>query len=167
MSDPAPIAAAPRAKPQPRPEVQAAIASASQATGIDFGYLLGQARLESGLNPTARAGTSSATGLYQFTQGTWLATLDKHGSAHGYGWADAKIEHGKVKDPAARRQILAMRNDPMAASLMAAELASDNRDVLVGVLGREPDAAELYLAHFLGAGGAIKDRPVGCRRLRE
>lgn len=156
MSDPAPFVAVPRTKAAPRPDVQVAIARASQATGIDFGYLLGQARLESGLNPNARARTSSATGLYQFTQGTWLATLDKHGSAHGYGWADAKIEHGKVKDPVARQQILAMRNDPMAASLMAAELASDNRDVLVGVLGREPDAAELYLAHFLGADGASR-----------
>ena len=46
--------------------VRSAIAKASQATGIDFDYLLGQAQLESGLNPTARAGTSSATGLYQF-----------------------------------------------------------------------------------------------------
>ncbi len=152
MSDPAPIAAAPPV----RADVQTAIARASQATGIDFGFLLGQARLESGLNPNARAGTSSAAGLYQFTQGTWLATLDKHGSAHGYGWADAKIEHGKVKDPVARQKILAMRNDPMAASLMAAELASDNRDVLIGVLGREPDPAELYLAHFLGAEGASR-----------
>lgn len=136
--------------------MQTAIARASQATGVDFSYLLGQARIESGLNPKAKASTSSASGLYQFTQGTWLATLDKHGSAHGYGWADARIENGRVRDPAARQQILAMRNDPVAASFMAAELASDNRDVLVGVLGREPDAAELYLAHFLGADGASR-----------
>ena len=37
---------------------------------------------------------------------------------------------------------------------MAAELARDNAGELRGVLGREPEPAELYLAHFLGAGGA-------------
>lgn len=152
MSEPTPIGpAAPT-----RPEVRTAIARAAQATGIDFGYLLGQARLESGLDPQARADTSSAAGLYQFTQGTWLATVDRHGADHGYGWAGAAIEGGRVKDPAMRRQILELRHDPDAAALMAAELASDNRDALVGVLGREPDAAELYLAHFLGAKGASR-----------
>jgi hypothetical protein len=37
---------------------------------------------------------------------------------------------------------------------MAAELARDNAGELRGTLGREPDAAELYMAHFLGSGGA-------------
>lgn len=151
MSEPAPIGSP--ALP-PRPDVRGAIARASQATGIDFGYLLGQARVESGLDPLARAGTSSAAGLYQFTQATWLNTLDKHGAAHGYGWAAEAIENGQVRDPAMRQTILALRFDPQLAALMAGELAGDNRAALSGVLGREPDAAELYLAHFLGATGA-------------
>lgn len=138
----------------PTPQVHAAIARASQATGIDFSYLLGQARLESSLNPDARAGTSSAAGLYQFTRGTWLATLDRHGSEHGLGWADAAIQGGRVRDPTLRQQVLALRYDPDASALMAAELASDNRNYLANVLGREPDPAELYMAHFLGADGA-------------
>lgn len=158
MSDPAtPAAPAPARSRGPapaRPEIRTAIAGAARATGIDFDYLLGQARIESGLNPQARAGTSSAAGLYQFTQGTWLETLDRHGAAHGYGWASAAIENGRVRDPALRRDILAMRFDPTAAALMAGELAGDNRDALIGVLGREPDPTELYLAHFLGADGA-------------
>ena len=138
------------------PPIEAAIRRAAQATGIDFAYLLGEARLESSLDPEARAGTSSAAGLYQFTTGTWLATLDRHGGEHGYGWAGAAIEGGRVRDPALRAQIMALRFDPGASALMAAELASDNRDHLRGVLGREPDASELYLAHFLGAEGAGK-----------
>jgi hypothetical protein len=154
LSDAAPLAST--TPPAARLEVRSAIARASAATGIDFGYLLGQARLESSLNPNAKAGTSSAAGLYQFTKGTWLTTLDRHGASHGYGWAGAAIERGKVADPGKRSQVLALRYDPDASALMAAELASDNRDVLVGVLGREPDATELYLAHFLGAGGASK-----------
>lgn len=151
MSDPTPIGPAPAPR---QADVQSAIARAAQATGADFEYLLGQARIESSLDPQARAGTSSAAGLYQFTQGTWLATLDRHGTRHGYGWASAAIENGRVRDPAMRDQIMAMRHDPSAAALMAGELANDNAAALAGVLGRAPDPAELYLAHFLGADGA-------------
>lgn len=115
---------------------------------MDFSYLLGQARLESSLDPGAKAATSSAAGLYQFTTSTWLATLGKHGAEHGLSWTQS--------GEASRGQILALRYNPDAAALMAAELASDNRDALVTTLGREPDAAELYMAHFLGAQGAGK-----------
>ncbi len=137
--------------------VHAAIARASAATGVDFDYLLAQARLESGLDPDARAPTSSAAGLYQFIDGTWLDTVDRHGASHGLGWADAAITRAggrAVVDPALRDEVMALRRDPDAAALMAAELARDNAAALRGVLGREPDATELYLAHFLGAGGA-------------
>lgn len=139
-------------------QVHQAIARAAQATGVDFDYLLAQARMESGLDPQAQAPTSSAAGLYQFISSTWLDTLDRHGAQHGLGWADDAIERtgngSTVADPALRAQIMALRHDPQTASLMAAELARDNRASLAGVLGREPDHAELYLAHFLGAGGA-------------
>ena len=65
-----------------RSEAQAAIARASVATGVGFNFLLAQAKLESGLNPSARAGNSSAAGLYQFVDNTWLDTLERHMSAH-------------------------------------------------------------------------------------
>lgn len=137
-------------------DVRAAIARAAQATGVDFDYLLAQAKIESSLNPTARAGTSSAAGLYQFTRGTWLSTLDRHGASHGLDWAGAAIDGGRVADPAMHAQIMAMRFNPDASALMAAELANDNRQALAGTLGREPDAAELYMAHFLGVDGASR-----------
>lgn len=137
---------------------QAAIAHGARATGTDFNYLLAQAKLESGLDPDAKASTSSATGLFQFIDSTWLATLDRHGAAHGMEWASGAIHrrggHHFVTDPALRQQIFGLRHNPAVASVMAGALAQDNRAALLPVLGREPDAAELYLAHFLGAGGA-------------
>lgn len=135
-------------------QVRSAIARAAHRTGVDFDYLLAQARIESSLDPGARARTSSAAGLYQFTRDTWLQTLDRHGAAHGLGWAGDAIEGGRVTDPAMRAQVLALRYDADAAALMAAELARDNGAQLGEALGREPDAAELYLGHFLGVGGA-------------
>ena len=56
----------PTINPVQTAEVQGAIARAATRTGVDFDYLLAQARLESGLDPSAKAQTSSATGLYQF-----------------------------------------------------------------------------------------------------
>jgi hypothetical protein len=128
--------------------VQTAIARAAAATGVDFNYLLAQARLESGLDPQARATTSSARGLYQFTGSTWLKTLDRHGADFGLDAAGAAL------DPTARAQWLALRQDPQVSALMAGELANDNRAYLQGVLGRDPDSTELYLAHFLGPDAA-------------
>lgn len=141
------------------PDVRASIARAAEATGVDFHYLLAQARLESELNPNARARTSSAAGLYQFLGSTWLDTVDKHAETHGLDWAGAAVRdgaNGKVVDPAMRNAVMALRYDPDASSLMAAELAKDNRALLSQTLGREPDHAELYLAHFLGGDGASR-----------
>jgi hypothetical protein len=144
-----------------RDRVTAAIQLASASTGVQFGYLLNQARLESGLNPDARARTSSATGLFQFIDQTWLGMVRQHGGEHGMGWAASQIRQGPngryyVADPETRRQILDLRRQPEAASAMAAEYAADNGRYLEHRLGRQMEPVDLYLAHFLGAGGAAR-----------
>lgn len=155
-----PMRAAASGGPRVAPRVEGAIARASARTGIDFGYLFAQAKVESALDVDAKAGTSSAAGLFQFIESTWLDVMSRHGGAHGYGQYAAQIQAGpdgpRVADPLMRGQILALRNDPQAASLMAGALAQDNRDALLPVLGREPESSELYLAHFLGSGGASR-----------
>src|SRR3546814_14616824 len=132
----------------PTGSVQSAIALASRKTGIDFNYLLGQAQVESGLRPNARAGTSSATGLYQFIDQSWLAVVKQHGAEHGLGWAADSISNNNgrmtVADGPTRQAILGLRNDPNVASLMVAEHASDHtaalesapRRPVTGTIGR-------------------------------
>ena len=141
--------------------VMDAVQRASARTGIDFDYLVDVARVESGYNPTAKAPTSSARGLYQFTKQTWLATLDRHGANHGLAWAADAIGRDasgrlSVADPVLRQQILDLRDDPTASSNMAAALTGDNRAYLEGRIGRSAEPVDLYLAHFLGSGGAAK-----------
>jgi hypothetical protein len=141
--------------------VHQAIYNAASATGVDFGYLFNQARVESSLNPEAKARTSSAMGLYQFIEQSWLGVVAKHGDEHGLGWAASAITRGsdgryRVADPAMRSAILDLRRDPDASAAMAAEFASDNRDCLERRLGHDVEPVDLYLAHFLGAGGATK-----------
>ncbi|MEO9468433.1 lytic transglycosylase domain-containing protein [Parasphingorhabdus sp.] len=141
--------------------VTRAIANSAQRTGVDFNYLLGQAKIESGLDPHARARTSSATGLFQFIDQSWLGVIEKHGEKYGLDWARSAIgSNGKgrfnVADPALKKQILDLRKNPEIASLMAAEFASDNKDYLEGRLGKAAAPVDLYLAHFLGPAGAKK-----------
>ncbi len=137
-----------------RSAVIGAIQLASARSGVDFGYLYAQAKLESGLDPSARAATSSARGLYQFTASTWLDTIRKHGAANGLGWAADALDAGA--SGAAKAAILDLRRDPQAAAAMAAAFASDNRASLEAGLGRPATATDLYIAHFLGASGALK-----------
>ena len=55
------------------------IQRASDETGVDFSYLVHQAKAESSFDPNAKARTSSATGLFQFIERTWLDLAEKHG----------------------------------------------------------------------------------------
>ena len=141
--------------------VEAAIQRASNATGVDFGFLMKTAGRESGMNPKAKAPTSSAAGLFQFVEQTWLSTLKQHGSKYGYGRYAELISRGAdgryhVGGGDARKAVMDLRLDAHASSLMAGELASDHAAYLKGRVGREPTAGELYAAHFLGPQGSAR-----------
>jgi len=142
-------------------DVNSALQNASRRTGIGFDYLQTTAKRESNLDPNARAGTSSASGLFQFVEKTWLAVLKEAGPRHGYGDLADKIQPSqkggyRVADAGARQEILALRQDPKAAALMAGEFTASNADSLRTSLGRPATEGELYAAHFLGARGAVE-----------
>src|SRR5258705_6028897 len=144
-----------------RVRIAGAIKQAASTTGISFEYLLASAKMESNFNPKSAASTSSARGLYQFIDQTWLGTVKEAGAQLGYGkCADAitKSPSGSysVSDPAARSAIMKLRDDPDAASSMAAVLTQSNSFRLTGKIGRRPTDAELYMAHFMGVGGAAR-----------
>jgi hypothetical protein len=144
-----------------RARIAGAIKQAANATGTSFEYMLATAKMESNFNPTASASTSSARGLYQFIDQTWLGTVKEAGAQLGYRkYADAitKSPSGgySVNNPAARSAIMKLRDDPAAASSMAAVLTQSNSFKLTGKIGRRPTDSELYMAHFMGVGGAAK-----------
>jgi hypothetical protein len=141
--------------------ISGALKRASATTGVGFDYLYRVALRESSLNPEAKATTSSAAGLFQFIEQTWLHAVKKYGAAHGLADFAAEITtrpNGRlaVADETRRKEILDLRFDPEKAAALAAELARENKTALVKGLGRAVDAAQLYAAHFLGAGGATK-----------
>jgi hypothetical protein len=144
-----------------RLRIAGAIKQAASSSRTSFEYLLTTAKMESDFNPTAGASTSSAHGLFQFIDQTWLGTVKEAGSQFGYGnYADmiAKSADGTyyVADPAARQAIMKLRDDPTVASAMAAALTQSNSFQLTGLIGRRPTDSELYMAHFMGVGGAAR-----------
>jgi hypothetical protein len=144
-----------------RSVVEGAIQRAAKATGVDFGFLMKTAGRESGMNPQARSGASSAAGLFQFVEQTWLSTLKQHGTKYGYARYAELISKGSdgryhVDGAEARKAVMDLRLDPHASSLMAGELAADHAAYLKGRTGRQPTSGELYAAHFLGPQGSAR-----------
>jgi hypothetical protein len=153
--------AVPTVTSQPAPQVTSAIRQAAATTGTSFDYLIATAKLESGFNTNAQAQTSSAGGLFQFIDQTWLGIVKTVGPALGFGAYAQAIQQGadgryQVTDPAARDAILGLRNDPGASATMAGAFTRGNAAQLAQAIGRQPTQSELYMAHFLGAEGASK-----------
>ena len=138
--------------------VMGSIQRAADATGVDFSYLVKTAKRESSLNPHAKAPTSSAAGLFQFIEQTWLGVLKSKGAKHGYGGFADHITRGKdgrfhvAADM--RKQVLGLRFNADANAVMAAEMTAGHAAYLKGRIGRDPTQGELYVAHFLGPDGA-------------
>lgn len=117
-------------------DIKSTINDAAKEAGVDPSMMQTFASIESGMNPNAKAGTSSASGLFQFTGKTWRAMLSRYGSKYGI-------------DPSTPP------TDARANSLMAAEYAKENAKS-IRRSRPNPSAADLYAAHFLGAAGANK-----------
>lgn len=142
-------------------EVAQAIHSASRESGVGFKFLLASAAQESGLQANAQSRTSTASGLFQFTAPTWLQMVRDHGAKYGLAQEARQIATdpgGKVRvaDPKARDHILALRANPKISAAMAAEYARANRSFLERKMGGPVGDTAVYLAHFLGPGGAAK-----------
>lgn len=141
------------------PTIVRQIRQASRASSADFGLLMAQAAQESGFRPDAKAATGSGTGLFQFIDSTWLDMMHRYGAKYGQGQLAQQISTdaaGKpiVADPATRQRILALRSDPALSASLAGEYAKQNQHEVEHALGRPVGKADLYMAHFLGAGGA-------------
>lgn len=95
-------------------------------------------QIESAGNLHAKAPTSSALGLFQFLNGTWLDTVKKHSPT--------------LFDGRSQAEVLALRVDPKVGIDIGARFTEDN----ARGLGAGYSDGDLYLAHFLGLGSARK-----------
>ena len=143
------------------PTILRSIRRASQATSTDFGLLMAQAGRESGFRADAKSPTSSAAGLFQFVESTWLDMVHRFGDKYGVGDLAQQISQtgsGKlvVANANAKQKILDLRHNPEISACLAAEYAKQNQNEMEQSLGRRLSRGDLYMAHFLGAGGATQ-----------
>jgi hypothetical protein len=130
------------------------IVKAAQATEADPVLLMAIADKESSFSTAVRAKTSSATGLFQFIDSTWLKVVRDFGARHGLKkearaivWVDDELV---VADPAERARILELRREPYLSALLAAEMLKRDAGRIARRIGRDLTHGETYLAHFLG-----------------
>jgi hypothetical protein len=150
--------------PNPRPAiptVTGAIRRAAASTGANFDYLLATAKVESNLDPNLTVSTSTATGLFQFIDQTWLAVMRTAGRAFGFErYADAitQTSSGRyvVEDSSLREEMMKLRKDPAANAVMGGVITQQNTAVLGKRIGRKPTEGELYVAHFFGPYAAAR-----------
>ncbi len=137
-----------------------AVENAAARTGANFSQLMENAATESGFNASAKSTSSSATGLFQFIDSTWLGMVKKYGAKFGLGQYAAQItmKNGKpcVANCAVKSAILNLRKDPNISALMAGMMNNENRQYLSAHTHGPVGTTEMYLAHFLGASGAAQ-----------
>ena len=155
-----PMAALRLPGPWSKPAFWQRFAPPAKPPALPFPSLLAKAYRESGLDSFADASFSSAAGIFQFTRQTWLGLFLRYGRTYGQGElvdCIARVPKGgfAVPDSTEGRLVLDLRHDPELAAQLAAEYTRENRATLSRTLGRSVTPEELYIAHFLGAQGAM------------
>jgi hypothetical protein len=131
------------------------IVRAAQAVQTDPVLLMAVADKESSFITAVQAKTSSATGLYQFIERTWLGVVRDFGGKLGLAKEAALVtadanDKPVITDAAERARILELRRDPYLSALMAGEMLKRDATRISQRIGRELTLGEVYLAHFLG-----------------
>lgn len=93
---------------------------------------------------SADGNVSSATGIGQHVDKTWLAIMKDPKIAQRIGLPPNLTD----------AQLLELRKDPKWSMMGIGAYAEQNQKVLTNTLGRPANDAELRMAHFLGPGGA-------------
>jgi len=141
------------------------IRHASKVVGVEFGYMMELVSAESGFVTDVEASTSSATGLFQFIDNTWLLMIRDHGAKYGLTDLAKKVETRQdsdghdiafISNPFLSQYALSLRTDPRISALMGAEFMKENFEILkAGLPDRDITRTDQYLAHFLGSGNAV------------
>lgn len=131
------------------------IVRAAQAVQTDPVLLMAVADKESSFITAVQAKTSSATGLYQFIERTWLGVVRDFGPKYGLASEAALVTddaNGRptIADAAEKARVLELRRDPYLSALMAGEMLKRDAARIALRIGRELTLGEVYLAHFLG-----------------
>ncbi|WP_409564138.1 transposase [Methylobacterium sp. J-068] len=129
------------------------IMRAARVVTMDPVLLMAIADKESSFKTEVQAQTSSASGLFQFIEKTWLGVVREFGPQHGLD-AQARMMRERDLTAAERTAILDLRRDAYLSAVMAAEMLKRDSLRIAQRIGRNLTGGEVYLVHFLGPDGA-------------
>lgn len=142
-----------------------AIRHAGKVVGVEYAYMMELVSAESSFITDVEASTSSATGLFQFIDSTWLLMIHEHGAKYGLADLAHKIDitedakgnkRADISNPFLKKYALGLRADPRISALMGAEFIKANYEGLqANFPNRDITRTDQYLAHFLGVGQAV------------
>ena len=143
--------------------LQAIVQGTENFDNLSIPYMMAISAKESGFDPEAKSNfeKSSAKGLYQFTNVSWMRIVKNVGEKHGLkefsdNIFELKDKRMGVKDWDIRTKLLELRDDPYLSTVMAAEMATDNQNRLKfllqedGIKDYEPNETDTYLTHLFG-----------------
>lgn len=129
------------------------IMRAARVVTMDPVLLMAIADKESSFKTEVQAQTSSASGLFQFIEKTWLGVVREFGAQHGLE-PQARLMRERELTPAERTAVLDLRRDAYLSAVMAAEMLKRDSLRIAQRIGRNLTGGEVYLVHFLGPDGA-------------
>lgn len=129
------------------------IMRAARVVNMDPVLLMAIADKESSFKTEVQAATSSASGLFQFIEKTWLGVVREFGLQHGLD-AQARMMRERELSAAERTAVLDLRRDAYLSAVMAAEMLKRDSGRIAQRIGRNLTGGEVYLVHFLGPDGA-------------
>lgn len=146
------------------PSVVDAMYDASIAQDVDFGILALSSMLESEFGSNTISASSSARGMFQFIDSTWLILIHKYGKRIGLNaesdslYLDQKTGRIEVKNDSriTRESILTLRDDPRIISMIKAFHLKEEEQALTDFGITAPHATDYYIVHMLGTGFAQK-----------
>jgi LAS superfamily LD-carboxypeptidase LdcB len=117
-------------------DIKGYIEDAAQRAGVPVHVLMATAKQESDFGRNTKSTTSSAKGLFQFTDATWSDMVKRSAAIYGL-------------------PTTVTPDDPKASAFMAAEYMRQNKIAFEKALGRTQKDGEMYISHFMGTQGGI------------
>jgi hypothetical protein len=133
--------------PVPHPALLQVIVDEARTTGLAPEFALALVSKESGFDRHAKSTRSTARGLFQFTDRTWLEAVERFG-------AEGPI--AETLSGLGRAEILHLRHHEITSTTIAVRYIAESRDRLTRSLGRAPTSSELYASHFFGRTGVVE-----------
>ena len=136
----------------------ASLYKASLKTGVDFELMVLKAKMESDLGRATIAQHTSARGVFQYIEPTWLTLMRRYGDDIGYGHYAKAIKRAKYpglpyiegNNPYLKAEILALRHDLDASAMLQAYQVREETDVIKSMKRGRVTATDHYIVHMLG-----------------